>query len=70
MVLLDAVADRLLAPTEAVFVSREEDCLAYATMSLLHRDVVDLSLLEPWVGRLGETWTGAWDRDAPIQSTP
>ncbi len=68
MVLLDAVADRLLAPTEAVFVSREEDCLAYATMSLLDRDVVDLSLLEPWVGRLGETWTGAWDRDAPIQA--
>ncbi|HEX3830012.1 MAG TPA: DUF2785 domain-containing protein [Sporichthyaceae bacterium] len=68
MVLLDTVADRLLAPTESVFVSREEDRLAYATMSLLHRDVVDLSLLEPWVGRLVETWTGAWNRDAPIQA--
>jgi hypothetical protein len=68
MVLLDAVADRLLAPTESLFASREEDRLAYATMSLLHRDVVDLSLLEPWVGRLGETWAGAWEREAPIQA--
>jgi hypothetical protein len=68
MVLLDAVADRLLTPTEAVFVSREEDRLAYATMSLLHRDVVDLSLLEPWVARLSETWAGAWERGEPIQA--
>jgi hypothetical protein len=66
MVLLDAVADRLLAPTEAVFVSREEDRLAHATMSLLHRDVVDLSLLEPWVRRLSDSWAGAGERDEPI----
>jgi hypothetical protein len=66
MVLLDAVADRLLAPTDAVYVSREEDRLAQATMSLLHRDVVDLSLLEPWVRRLREAWVGAGERDEPI----
>jgi len=66
MVLLDAVADRLLTPTDVVFVSREEDRLAHATMSLLHRDVVDLNLLEPWVRRLSEAWAGAGERNEPI----
>jgi hypothetical protein len=49
-----------------VYVSREDDRLAQATMSLLHRDVVDLSLLEPWVRRLREAWVGAGERDEPI----
>jgi hypothetical protein len=69
MVLLDAVADRLATPCESVFVSREEDRFAFATMSLLHRDVVDLSLLEPWVRRLGETWHGAGARGEPMPAT-
>jgi hypothetical protein len=66
MVLLDSVADRLLTGTDAVFVSREEDRLALATMSLLHRDVVDLALLEPWVRRLSEAWDGCGVGDEPI----
>jgi uncharacterized protein DUF2785 len=66
MVLLDTVADRLTAPTETVFVSREADRFAHATMSLLHRDVVDLALLEPWVRRLREAWAGAGEHGEPM----
>jgi hypothetical protein len=59
MVLLDTLADRLLRPTTHVFVSREEDVLAYATMALLHRNLVDNLLLEQWVERLAGGWAPA-----------
>jgi hypothetical protein len=65
MVLLDAVADRLLTGTGQVFSNGEDDRLALATMRLLHRDLVDLSLLESWVHRLAETWTGG-AADGPL----
>jgi hypothetical protein len=51
-VILDVIADRLLLPTEEVFVAGEPDRLAFATMHVLRRDVLDLRLLEPWVRRL------------------
>jgi Protein of unknown function (DUF2785) len=51
-VLLDVVADRLLAPTTARLVHGEDDRLAAATMTVLRRDVVPLEVLEPWVARL------------------
>jgi hypothetical protein len=51
-VVLDVVADRLLAPTEHHLVHGEPDRLAAATMRLLRRDVVELTVLEPWLGRL------------------
>jgi len=66
MVLLDALAERLSTPVDEVFAAREEDRLAHATMSLLHRDLVDLSLLEPWVRRLSEQWTGPGERGEPM----
>jgi hypothetical protein len=53
-VLLDVVADRLLAPTTARFLHGEDDRLARATMRLLRRDVVGLDVLEPWVARLAD----------------
>ncbi|MGI8676450.1 MAG: DUF2785 domain-containing protein [Nocardioidaceae bacterium] len=52
-VLLDVVADRLLQPTPYVWRHGEDDRLAYAVMSILHRDVVSFGVLEPWVARLG-----------------
>jgi Protein of unknown function (DUF2785) len=51
-VLLDVVADRLLAPTPARFVHGEDDRLALATLAVLRRDVLGLDVLEPWVERL------------------
>ena len=52
MVLLDTLADRLVVPTEELFSHGEPDCLAAATLQVLHRDLVPLSVLEPWVARI------------------
>jgi hypothetical protein len=70
MVLLDSIADRLLAPTHYLFTSHEDDRLAYATMALLHRDLVDMALLGPWTDRLAGAWSGAerYDAQVPPQS--
>ena len=51
-VLLDVIADRLLAPTPARLVHGEDDRLAMATMQVLRRNLVGLDVLEPWVARL------------------
>jgi hypothetical protein len=51
-VILDVIADRLLAPTDTFFVCGEGARLAYATMHLLRRDVLGIDVLEPWVARL------------------
>ena len=51
-VILDVIADRLLAPTEAFLVCGEDDRLAFATMHLLRRNILELDVLEPWVARL------------------
>jgi hypothetical protein len=53
-VLLDVVADRLLAPTTFRFAHGEDDRLAAATMAVLRRDLVSMEVLEPWVARLAE----------------
>ncbi len=66
MVLLDTLADRLLRATPHVFVSHEEDRLAYATMALLHRDLVDMALLEPWVERLAAGWSAVGEPGEPV----
>lgn len=52
-VLLDVVADRLLAPTTYRLVDGEPDRLAYAVMAVLHRNTVPQKVLDPWVARLG-----------------
>jgi hypothetical protein len=65
MVLLDTVADRLLTPTPDVFAGREEDRLAAATMALLHRNVVGLDVLEPWVERLAAGWAPLGEHPVP-----
>lgn len=53
-VLLDVVADRLLAPTGDFLVCGEPDRLAVAVMDVLRRNEVPLGILEPWVSRLVE----------------
>ena len=64
-VILDVIADRLLAPTDAFFVCGEGDRLAYATMHLLRRDILGIDVLEPWVARLaaGAVGRGSVDRN-------
>jgi len=51
-VLLDVIADRVLARTEAIHVHGEADRLAGATLSVLRRNLVPLSVMEPWVNRI------------------
>jgi hypothetical protein len=51
-VLLDVLADRTLLPTSTRLVSGEPDRLARATLAIIGRDIVPMSILEPWVARL------------------
>lgn len=51
-VILDVIADRLLAETDAYWTCGEEDRLALATVQVLQRNVLDLDVLEPWVARV------------------
>lgn len=58
-VLLDVMAERLMVPTQYKFTDGDADRLAFATMSLLHRDLVSADTVEDWLQRL----RGAWDHD-------
>ncbi|MFT4288244.1 DUF2785 domain-containing protein [Nocardioides sp.] len=51
-VILDVVADRVMARTETVFALVEPDRLAAAAMAVLRRDLITLAALEPWLQRL------------------
>ncbi len=51
-VLLDVVADLLLQPVTTLFTHGEDDRLARATIAVLRRDVVPMSVVEPWLNRL------------------
>lgn len=53
-VMLDVLADRILLPVKQVFSSGEPDRLASATMAILRRDLVPLTVLEPWIARLAQ----------------
>ena len=63
MVLLDAIADRLLEPTPHRLVHGEDERLAYATMAILHRNLLDMTVVGPWLERLADGWkeTGVGD---------
>lgn len=52
-VMLDVIADRLLAPTKYVWRHGEVERLAYTVMVILHRGKIPLNVLEPWIARLG-----------------
>ena len=51
-VVLDVIADRVLARTDTLFTHGEADRLAAATMAVLRRNEVTLSIAEPWVERI------------------
>jgi hypothetical protein len=61
-ILLDVVADRLVAPTEYFLVAGETDRLAHAAMQVLRRDLIGLELLEPWVERIAAAGRPSGDR--------
>jgi hypothetical protein len=51
-VVLDVIADRVLLPVDQLFGAGEPDRLALATMKVLRRNLVPLTVIEPWIARL------------------
>jgi len=51
-VMLDVLADRLLMLADTVLAAGEPDRIAKATMAVLRRNLVPLSVVEPWIARL------------------
>lgn len=51
-VLLDVIADRLLAPSDELLAVDGVDRLARAVLVVLRRGTVPMTVLEPWVNRL------------------
>lgn len=68
-VLFDVVAERLTTSTPHRFTAGEEQRLAYATMSLLHRDLVTIDTLETWLERVAVAWTDDSEPPAPGAAT-
>ena len=56
-VLLDVIADRLLLAVDVPFTHGEDDRLAAATVALLRRDSVPMTVLEPWINRIAAAAT-------------
>lgn len=70
-VLLDVIVERLLAETDYRLVSGECDRLAYATMSLLHRNLIPVEVLESWLDRLATAWAPPLEpgeRESPVRA--
>ncbi len=67
-VLLDVLAERLLAPTRHRWSHGEDDRIALATMSILHRDLVAADTCETWLERLAAPFGGRFDPFAPQPS--
>lgn len=67
-VLLDVIADRVLAPTDQRLTHGEPDRLAMATVSTLRRDLVPLGVLEAWVARIGGGSGSHEDRATPFNA--
>lgn len=55
-VMLDVIVERLLVPTDHLVSQDEADRLAFATMSLLHRDLVTSDAIDAWLDRLAQGW--------------
>ena len=67
--ILDAIADRLLTPSPVVFVHHEDERLAYATLNVLRRDLIDRTWLVAWLDRFTaapgqESWRSAYASEA------
>lgn len=61
-VVLDVVADRLLSRDGRVFTNGEHDPLALTTMSVLRRNSLPITVVEPWINRITAGATDAADR--------
>jgi len=62
-VVLDVLADRVVAETPAPLSSGEPDRLARATMTVLRRRLVPLRIIEPWLARIASAATARTPAD-------
>src|SRR4029453_4636839 len=67
--ILDVIADRLLTPSPVVFVHHEDERLAYATLNVLRRNLIDRTWLVAWLDRFTaapgqESWRAAYASEA------
>ena len=62
-VLLDVIAERVTAATDAVLVAGEDDAVSLATLTVLQRNTIETDALEAWVDELASTL----DRPAHLQ---
>ena len=53
-VLLDVIAERLVAPTPTVLVDGEDDRLAMAALTIVHRNLVEPEALDEWVATVSQ----------------
>ena len=67
-VVLDVVADRVLARTDVAFGHDATDRLAHTTMAVLRRNALPLTVLEPWVERIAVV-AGSASHDDPLTDT-
>ncbi|CAN5408975.1 DUF2785 domain-containing protein [soil metagenome] len=70
-VVLDVIADRRITFADRFYTNCEPDRLAQATMAVLRRNSVPMSVLEPWINRLaaGATHRGIDDGTDPHTAT-
>lgn len=66
-VVLDVIADRLLLPVDRLFTNGEADRLAAATMQVLRRNRLPLTVVEPWIARVlsGAATRSSYDERDP-----
>jgi hypothetical protein len=50
--MLNAIADKIITPVDRVYLYQEDERLAYAVMSALLRDLLDMSFLKRWLDRI------------------
>jgi hypothetical protein len=50
--LLNAIADKIVAPADRVYLYQEDERLAYAVMAALSRDLLDMAFLKQWLDRI------------------
>ncbi|MCP4538137.1 MAG: DUF2785 domain-containing protein [Chloroflexi bacterium] len=50
--ILNAVADKIVEPVECAYLYQEDERLAYAVISALLRDLMDISFLKQWLDRM------------------
>jgi hypothetical protein len=62
--ILQAIADKISAPEEHVYLYKEDERLAYTVMTALRRDLIALAFLEAWVDQLANKDAPPWHQAA------